>query len=404
MLVPTRMSLAFGAALFLCLVSNATAMAGPISVNLRVEGSAKTLYEGPVSTAAIPASPGISTPSSAGAHPCDVKDNGGNEGFGAEAANPTAALYDAVLASGLTFDAGWSSSLHDFFITQVGTDIEGGPPNYEAWGYAVNFTTANVGGCQFQLAPGSEVLWAYNYFNLSHLLSLSGPTTASVGTPISVHVADGRTGEGISGASIGEDAGGVTAPIAGATTDASGNATIALAHAGTVTLKATRADSVRSAAVSICVHNGNDGTCGTTVPGAQPVAVTHQDVPVPPAADVATIGGVKDGRVYSRRHAPRVLRGIVTVPVGGTLRDVRISLRRRVGNHCFVFSGARAAFVRARCGTIRFFSVGSSESFSYLLPAPLPTGHYAYEIEAIDGSGHPTKLVGGVSRLAFRVR
>jgi hypothetical protein len=402
MLVPARISLALFVALFLCLVASATAMAAPISVNLRVEGSTKTLYEGPVSTEAIPASPGISTPSSGGAHPCDVKDNGGNEGFGTEAATPTTALYDAALASGLSFNAGWSSSLHDFFISQVGTDIEGGPPNYEAWGYAVNYTTANVGGCQFQLAPGSEVLWAYNYFNLSHLLSLSGPTSSSVGVPISIHVADGRTGEAISGASIGEYAGGVTTPIAGATTDASGNATIALAHAGAVTLKATRADSVRSAAVSVCVHNGNDGTCGTTVPGSLPV--TAPVLAVTPSADVATIGGVKDGRVYSRRHAPRVLRGVVTVPVGGTLRDVRISLRRRVGNRCFVFSGARATFVRARCGTARYFSVGGSESFSYLLPAPLPTGRYAYEIEAIDSSGHATKLVGGVSRVAFRVR
>jgi hypothetical protein len=151
----------------------------------------------------------------------------------------------------------------------------------------------------------------------------------------------------------------------------------------------------------VCVHNGNDGTCGTTVPGI-PKANPLIERPAP--VDVATAGGVINGRHYSRRHAPRILRGLVHVPANGTLREVRISLQRRKGKRCRAFSGATETFMRARCGVTRFFSVGSSESFSYLLPAPLPAGHYVYDVEAINTAGHPTKLIAGVSHISFYVK
>jgi hypothetical protein len=120
--------------------------------------------------------------------------------------------------------------------------------------------------------------------------------------------------------------------------------------------------------------------------------------------DVAMVGGVKNGRHYRHHKGPRILSGVVQVPAGGTLREVRISLQRRNGGRCLVFNGAREAFVRVRCGVARFFSVGATESFSYLLPAPLPAGHYVYDIEAIDNAGRITKLVAGVSHVVFRVK
>jgi hypothetical protein len=391
-----------------CAWLSTAASAAPVTVNLRVEGSTSTLFEGPVSTEAILDPPGLSTTSSEGAHPCDVKDNGANEGFVPAAGNPTTALYDAAVAYGLAFNAKWSSSINDFFITQVGSDTEGGPPEYPAWGYAVNYATAHVGGCQFQLAAGSEVLWAYNYFNLPHLLSLTGPTSANIDTPFTVHVVDGQTGEPLAGAAIGEVGSGVTTTIpASPTTDSDGNATISLTHTGTVTLKATRAESVRSNGLAICVHDGSDGSCGTptvqrsggstttTTSGGEPSAV----------AELAEVVGVKSGHVYSRRHAPRVLKGVVKVPVGDTLRQTRILLERRHDGRCFNFSGSRESFVRARkCGTASFFSVGAAESFSYLLPAQLPAGRYVYDIDAIDNTGKITKLVSGVSHVVFRVK
>jgi hypothetical protein len=399
--VSPRMPLALYAALFVALLASTCAQAAPITVNLRVEGSAKTLFEGPVSTEGET----FETPSSKGTYPCNYSGNGNFEGFtigGTPTATPTTALRDAALSAGLVFDAKWSTSFGDFFVTQVGTDVNQTEAPFASWGYAVNYTTAPVGGCQVALAPGSEVLWAYNYANLAHLLRLSGPASANLGAPLTVHLVDAQNGTPISGASIGEDLAGVTTPIPGsATTDAGGNATITLSHAGTLTLKATRPDSVRSDRLLVCVHNGNDGTCGTTIPGVPKV-----EPPVVQVApiDVPRVGGVMNGRLYRRHHAPRILSGLVQVPAGGTLREVRISIQRRKGRRCLVFSGATEAFVRAHCGVARFFSVGSTESFSYLLPAPLPAGRYVYDIEAIDASGHPTKLVPGVSHVVFYVK
>lgn len=408
-----RISLALCGALVVALLASTGAQATPITVNLRVEGSTTTLYEGPITTEGEI----IQTPADEALHEaphaCNYAENGHFENEqhevftngGSMVATPTAALHTAAVTAGLAFNAYWSAGIGDFFITQVGPDIEQEEPPYASWGYAVNDTTAPVGGCQIALAPGSEVLWAYNYFNLTHLLSLTGPPSANIGSPITVHVVDGQTGAPIAGAAIGEDVAGTTTTIPGGSlTNAEGNATITLAHTGTVKLKATQAESVRSNGVVVCVHNGNDGNCGTTLPGALNINTGPLMHITPAIGDTATAGGVKNGRHYSRRKGPRILQGLVQVPAGGTLRDVRISLQRHVGKHCLAFNGSTESFVRDRCGTTHFFSVGGSESFSYLLPAALPRGRYVYDIEAIDDAGQPTKLVAGVSHVVFYVK
>ncbi len=404
-----------------------TALADRITVNLRVEGSAKTLFEGPIATSAET----IETPSSAGPHPCNYAENGIGGGFengGNPSGTPTTALRDAALAGGLAFDARWfgtgitNGNPGDFFVTQVGPDVNGGAPEFPSWGYAVNHTTAPVGGCQVALAPGNEVLWAYNYFNLSHQLSLTGPESVLAGTQFAVHVTDGQTGAPIAGAAIGEVSAGVTTRIPSSPlTDASGYATISLARTGSVTLKATRADSVRSNGFGVCVYSSGDGSCGTTTSnegesrrsgeegsnggGSNTSSAAANASSQPTTAEVAEVVGIKNGHVYYRRFAPRVLRGMVKVAAGGTLRDVRIRLERQIGGRCFGFSGSRESFVRARkCGAAPFFSVGSTESFSYLLPAPFRAGRYVYDIEAVDSAGRVTGLVGGVSHVVFRVR
>ena len=90
---------------------------------------------------------------------------------------------------------------------------------------------------------------------------------------------------------------------------------------------------------------------------------------------------------------------------GGTLHQVRISLRRRYRGRCFDFSGSRESFVRTKkCGSATFFSVGGSESFSYLLPTRLPKGRYVFDIEGVDSTGQTTKLVSGVSHVVFQVK
>ena len=114
---------------------------------------------------------------------------------------------------------------------------------------------------------------------------------------------------------------------------------------------------------------------------------------------------MRNGRVYSRRLAPRVLKGMVVLLSGDTLRQLRIRLERRYRGHCSAFSGSRERFVGVRkCGQASFFPVGVTESFSYLLPVPLPAGRYVYDIQAVDASGHVSRLLNGVSHVVFRVR
>jgi hypothetical protein len=401
MLISRRISLALGACLLVLFSLGAGAAAAPMTVSLRVEGSAKTLFEGPVSVEAIADPPGIELKSSGGSHPCDVKDNGENGGFGAAGAPPTAVLYDAATAQGLALDGTWSESLHDFEITQVGEDISNNGGNGEYWGYAVDFTTAEVGGCQIRLSPGSEVLWAYNFFGLTHLLSLSGPSTVQAGVPFTVHVVDGQTGEPVAGAAIGEDVEGVTTTIPSSpVTDASGNATITLAHIGSVKLKATQAESVRSNGLAISVTSSTCA-CGAIVPPL----VKPTPEPTPELPDVVKVEGIKNGHRYTHGSAPRLLAGVVDVPAGSTLRQVRISLKRTYRGRCYDFSGVREELVRLKCSRpASFFSVGSSESFSYLLPSRLPAGRYVYDIEAVNTAGQVTRPASGVSQVAFQVK
>jgi hypothetical protein len=407
-----------GVALSLLLMS-ASASAAPITVNLRVEGSTKTLYEGPITTEprTIEAPEYISkgTFGPTQPHPCDVNENGEYPAgsFGASYGTPTSALYGAAQSLGLTFDAYWYPSFNDFFVNGIGSE------ETEDWGYAVDYTTASVGGCQFQLAPGSEVLWSATFAASKHLLELSGPATTNVGSPITVHVIDGQTGEPISGAAIGELVSGVTNTSSSSpTTNAAGNATVTLTHVGTATLKATQSESVRSNGLAVCVHNGEDGTCGTQVPLVTCAdslslgdGLAHEACAPPPRlppysvpTDLPRVTGIANGRVFRGHHGPRVLQGDVEVLNGGTLRQVKISLQRRYRGRCFDFSGSRESFVRTKkCGAADFFSVGGSESFSYLLPARLPKGSYTYDIEAINSTGQATKLVSGVSHVVFKV-
>jgi hypothetical protein len=393
--------------LLLCLLASG-AQAAPVTVSIRVEGATKTLYEGPIATEGET----IETTSGNGPHPCDYADNGaeGSEftNGGSPAGTPTTALHDAAIAAGLPFDAEWFGSgpegngnPGDFFVSQVGSDFNQTEGSFDSWGYAVNYLTAPVGGCQIALAPGSEVLWAYNYFNLEHRLKLTGPALAAAGVPFAVKVTDGGTGAPVAGMTIGEMSGGVTSALPGtATTNAAGEATVTLTRAGSPVLKAQGAGAVRSNGLPICVHNGNDGTCSTVIPTVGPGPLT----PVTPPPDSARAAGVLAGHVYRKHSGPRILRGIVTVPAGGTLRDVRISLERSAGKHCWVFSDKRARFVRANCAARSFFSVGDALSFSYLLPARLSPGRYVYDIETIDASGHTIRTGTGSSHVVFRVR
>ena len=134
--------------------------------------------------------------------------------------------------------------------------------------------------------------------------------------------------------------------------------------------------------------DGADGACGTR-------AASAPDRTAP----VASIAGIRDGQRFSRRGAPRELRGTVTADPSG-LWAVKIRLTRRVGNTCWYFSGSREQFLKRTCGKRYAFKVGDRQDWSYLLPARLPRGRYVLDSYAIDNVFNR----GASQTVRFRVR
>jgi hypothetical protein len=113
----------------------------------------------------------------------------------------------------------------------------------------LNYQFTPVGGCQQQVKTGQEILWAFDAFNKSYFLKLSGaPLAAKLGQPVTVTVTDGTSGVAIRGALISVKGDTVTA-----TSDASGKATLTFSKKGIKTLKASRDDSIRSNAQVVIV-------------------------------------------------------------------------------------------------------------------------------------------------------
>jgi hypothetical protein len=282
------------------------------------------------------------------------------------------------------------------------------------WDFWHNNEQSNLGVCALEPTSNESLLFFAECFEKCSalppsVLSINAPTTAEVGKPVTIEV---LSYPNPSGAPVPE----VEATVSGGgensqPTNAQGQTTMTFTGDERFSLYArgpAEADAI-PAETFICVHEGNDGTCGTKAPvQSGPVSSPGNGLAVntgPPPHVIATIAGVENGHIYPRRKAPRVLKGTVAVPAGQQLRDVEISLKRRSRGHCFQFSGRKGRFVAIKCGrAAAFFSAGANPSFSYLLPARLSRGSYTYEIEAVDGAGQATKPIDGVSRVVFRVR
>lgn len=236
---PSRRRVALAAALVLAAVAAPAAQADPVSVKLRVEGRTGTTYEKAVTTDGHDV-----TTASGGTHKCDGTNGGANPSPGATS---TAALDDGAKQGGFSFDATWFDSFEDFLVDRIGPDAA---TSSEFWGQYKNFVSAQVGGCQDRVGTGDEVLWVYDAFSKAHALKLAGPTAAQTGQSFGVRVTDGGTGAPLSGASIG-----------GKLTDADGRAALSFAKAGVYRLKATRADSVRSQLLTVCVDPPGAPAC-----------------------------------------------------------------------------------------------------------------------------------------------
>jgi hypothetical protein len=352
----------------LALLLPSVAAAAPATVQLRVEGTTRTLFEGPVTTDGKTITKGTNTVV------CDGTINPANT----PGPTATSALDDGALAIGGTWDATYFAP--DFFVTRFGDQTS------DAWGFAVNFVSPPVGGCQQRVHAGEEVLWAADFFGgppdyaQKTLLRLQGPAKAAAGAPTKLLVTDGSTGTPIAGATVG-----------GAITAADGTATITLGAPGVVRLKADAPAAIRSNALTVCVSPDGTGDCGIA-----PAKVVKDSV-----APRARITRPRDGRRY--RRGPRLLSGTATDEVGVT--KVKLALRRHVrGKPCRWWSATSDRFAGRGCRTKVFFGIDAAGKWSYLLPRRLPPGRYVLDVKAFDRArNRDERFVRGANRVVFHV-
>lgn len=212
--------------------------AGPCSTfPLRIEGAEGTVFEGLIRSGPM----NITTPSG-GTHLCDGTNNNANPAPGSTG---TTGIESGALLCGYTFDGTYSNQFQDFFITRIGASDTTGS---KYWGILDNYQFTPTGGCQYEVYPGTDILWAYDAFNAHYFLKVDPPTAqVAVGSPVTFTVTgyDGNGGspQAISGASFN-----------GQTTDSNGQVTVTFTTAGVYRPKATRDDSIRSNAVIITVR------------------------------------------------------------------------------------------------------------------------------------------------------
>ncbi len=257
------------------------------------------------------------------------------------------------------------------------------------------------GICTDVLAEGDEVLMlvdrspAPTFAPTVFPLDLEGvPGAVRRGDPVTVTVfesfsATGAPGEGerrlVSAATV--SGGGATA-----STGPDGRATLSFDRAGQAVLKATKPGAAPSAGELL----------GVTEAAAAPLPVVPIAV-ADTAGPVTRIAGIREQQRFSRRRAPRTLRGSVAPDPSG-LRAVKLSLTRSSGGRCELYSPTRERFRRSRCGGRVNFAIGDRQDWSYLLPGRLERGRYVLDAVAVDKLGNRDRLARGRSRVVFFVR
>jgi hypothetical protein len=356
------------AGLVLALLVTAPAAADPVTVQLRIEGPTRTIFEGPVTTDVKP----FRFTGEAESHTCD-----GTAAVGGTSAAPVptrgAVIAHAAETAPFEIAGTWHPQFGASFTSIDGESVAFDPATNRFLGEYENGAFATLGACADGVQQGDDVLFAYGDGSES-LLVLSGPADAEPGDTVTLRVTDAASGAPVAGATVG-----------GAQTGTDGTAQVGpLAETAHSDFKATRAGSIRSNRLRVCVL---DDDCAAHV-GAPPRAEIH---------------GIRDGRAYARRRAPRELEGSVDLGPAG-LRAVRLSLQRKRAGRCWGFSGTRERFVRRRCGTHRAFSIGDDADWSYLLPRRLAPGRYDLRVIAVDRAGNRDRVRRGRNRVLFRVR
>ncbi len=314
------------------------------------------------------------------------------------------------------WEGAWSSKYADYELTSIdGRSFpfeEGAPANYY-WSFWLNNVYSEVGVCEAELEAGDQVMFFPSCYGTScpaapEILGIEAPPTAEVGKPLTVTVERyNAKGERSPAAGVTVGGGGTSAE-----TDAAGHATLTFSGDDTDILRAEGSGGEAPKAVPgealVCVHNGDDGTCGTPPPpGISIVPSSGTTTVVPPYtgpyALVADLTGIAEGRVYPRGAGPRVLTG--TVSAHTSVTSISLRLRRTYRGRCWAYDGSSERLERVPCRQGGFFQVASGgDSFSYLLPSRLPPGRYVLDVEATDAAGEHTPLDRGSSRIVFYVK
>jgi hypothetical protein len=346
----------------------APALAAPVTVDFRIEGKDTTHFDGPVTSDVRT----VDGHDNTGPHTCDGTNNGQG---GTPAPTAGTSLAEASERGPFSFVANYfppsSQGGDDLFLSTV----NGETPDYSVdqtfWAFIVNGSFASVGMCQFRVQPGDRILFA-RVTGSETVLQLAGPNTVSTGQPATYTVTDAASGAPVAGAAV-----------AGQITGADGKASATFDTAGTRTLKATRANAVRSNGVSTCVHAGDDGTCGTAAPGG---GGGGGSVPFA-RAPISSVLGLRSGARFAAGKGPRLLKGHVDIGTGA-LAAVRLRLRRVAGGRCFFWSVSAEKWRRRPCNAGGFFyTIGDRADWSYLLPERLGPGRYDLHAMAVDRAG-----------------
>jgi hypothetical protein len=295
------------------------------------------------------------------------------------------------------YDAGFSTYSIE---TLMGETHNSATSSY--WPFWINYTYASMGVCGQQVQEGDELLFVPECYAAgctpASPLRLRGvPATVAPGAPVTVRVDEYSPPVFPDTTTTSVPSAGATVTYGGATTTtgADGTAQLTFSASGPKSVQATKAGHVRSATESTCVTTGSDGACGSQPGGGTPPpGQATKDTTAP----TATIAGLRDGQVFSRRGAPRTLRGTVSADPSG-IKSIRLSILRRKGGRCWTFDGETERFKRHRCGGSRSFRIGDRAEWSYLLPKRLPRGRYTIRVVAIDNAGNDS-----VTQTEIRVR
>jgi hypothetical protein len=331
------------------------AAAEPVTVQLRIEGPAHTLFEGPVSTDVRR----FRFTDESTHHRCD-----GTAALGGSSPAPVptrgAVIAQAAELAPFGMRGTWNPQFGASFTRIAGERVAFDPATSRFLAEYENGEFASLGACADGVERGDDVLFAYGDGS-EPLLALRGPRRTRPGRTVTVRVTSG--GAPVAGARV-----------AGKRTGADGRATVGpFGRRRYKNLKARKAGAIRSNRLRVCITARRCGTRDDTAP-------------------LARIKGIRDRRV---------LHGTVRPDPAG-LRAVRLSLTRRVGDRCWSYSGT--GFVRRRCGRRLSFIAGRDADWSYSLATRLPAGRYVLRAIAVDRAGNRDRVRRGRNEVRFRVR